>query len=153
MPLHFALGPMNLAAGPAHLPRKPARAAFPRKSSPAGHSLRVSKNVTHSPQMVRTERRQVTLIWGGFLALTALMGQHSNFWLLPTLLSPLHPTSPLGPHAPWSLLPKHTIAQGIKIPGGHGHFRFISNSPDPGSFCTHSRNLMGADGYTAVCIS
>lgn len=47
--VHFALGAANHAAGPAHLPRQPARAASPRKSGPASHALCVSKNGTRSP--------------------------------------------------------------------------------------------------------
>lgn len=46
---HFAPGPANHAAGPACLLGKPAQGVFPRKSSPASHSLCVTKNVTHSP--------------------------------------------------------------------------------------------------------
>lgn len=46
---HFAQCPANHAAGPARLLGQPAQGVFPRKSSPASHSLHVSKNVTHSP--------------------------------------------------------------------------------------------------------
>lgn len=99
---HFALGPANQAAGPAHLLQQRAQAAFPRKSGPASHSPCVSKNGTHSPWMVRMEQRQVTLIRGGFLP-------EQPQWATQELICPPFPISALHSTLPgfWPCCPTH----------------------------------------------
>lgn len=146
---HFVLGPANQAAGPAHLPLLRARAAFPRKSGPASHSLCVSKNGTHSPWMVRMEQ------W--LPAWTASMGNSGTSGQFPTLICPPFPISALHSTLP-GFWPSHSthpslnaqLLKGLKFLEGMDTSTSISNSPPQSSFCKHSRNLIRVDGLNQL---
>lgn len=153
MHFHLALGPVNCTAGPAHLLRQPARAAFPRKSSPASHSLCFQKCYPQSLNgQDRTETSYFNLGW--LPARRALKGPSVTSGLSPTLVFPPYPTSPLRCGLPGHSSLNAPLLKGLKFLEGLDTST-LSPTPPTGLF-PHTQQELNESGcirYITVCTS